>query len=119
MIAGAAIQGESGLGIAIGVSVLGAYGMAIAGVGLAVGGLVRPSIAAPVTVGLGLGFYLLDLLGTILHLPDPIVDLSLNRHLGQPILGNFDTAGLVICGVLAFGGLALSAIGMQRRDLGR
>lgn len=119
VIAGAAIQGESGLGIAIGVSVLGAYGMAIAGVGLAVGGLVRPSIAAPVTVGLGLGFYLLDLLGTILHLPDPIVDLSLNRHLGQPILGNFDTAGLVICGVLAFGGLALSAIGMQRRDLGR
>lgn len=119
VIVGAAIQGESGLGIAIGVSVLGAYGMAIAGVGLAVGGLVRPSIAAPVTVGLGLGFYLLDLLGTILHLPDPIVDLSLNRHLGQPILGNFDTAGLVICGVLAFGGLALSAIGMQRRDLGR
>lgn len=119
VLVGAAIQGQSGLEIAIGVSVLGAYGMAIAGVGLAVGGLVRPSIAAPVTVGLGLGFYLLDLLGSILHLPDPIVDLSLNRHLGRPILGDFDTVGLVICAVLAFGGLALSAIGMQRRDLGR
>lgn len=119
VVLGAAIQGESGLDIAIGVSVLGAYGMAIAGVGLAVGGLVRPSIAAPVTVGLGLGFYLLDLLGTILRLPDAIVDLSLNRHLGSPILGDFDTGGLVICAVLAFGGLALSAIGMQRRDLGR
>ncbi|MEO8469736.1 MAG: ABC transporter permease subunit [Chloroflexota bacterium] len=116
---GAAIQGESGLKVAIGVSVLGAYGMAIAGVGLAVGGLVRPSIAAPVTVGLGLGFYLLELLGSILHLPDAIVELSLNRHLGRPILGDFDIVGLVICAVLACGGLALAAIGMQRRDLGR
>lgn len=119
VIVGAAIQGESGLDIAIGVSVLGAYGMAIAGVGLAVGGLTRPSVAAPVTVGLGLGFYLLDLLGSILRLPDAIVDLSLNRHLGRPILGDFDTVGLVICAVLALGGLAVSAIGMQRRDLGR
>lgn len=119
VIVGAAIQGESGIDIAIGVSVLGAYGMAIAGVGLAVGGLVRPSIAAPVTVGLGLGFYLLDLLGSILRLPDWIVDLSLNRHLGRPILGDFDAFGLGICAVLAVGGLAVSALGMQRRDLGR
>lgn len=119
VVIGAAIQGADGLAIAIGVSVLGAYGMAIAGVGLAVGGLTRPSIAAPVTVGLGLGFYLLDLLGPLLRLPDAIVDLSLNRHLGKPILGDFDAAGLVICAILAIGGLAISAIGMQRRDLGR
>lgn len=119
VILGAAIQGESGVKIAIGITVLGAYGMAIAGVGLAVGGLVRPSIAAPVTVGLGLGFYLLDIFGTILRLPDWLVGLSLNRHLGRPILGDFDTLGLVLCAVLALGGLAVSAIGIQRRDLGR
>ncbi|MEO5919278.1 MAG: ABC transporter permease subunit [Candidatus Limnocylindrales bacterium] len=119
VILGAAIQGESGLDIAIGVSVLGAYGMAIAGVGLAVGGLTRPSIAAPVTIGLGFAFYLLDLLGSILRLPDWIVDLSLNQHLGTPILGNFDGFGLVLCAVMAIGGLGLSAIGMQRRDIGR
>ncbi|MBI2762780.1 MAG: ABC transporter permease subunit [Chloroflexi bacterium] len=119
VIVGAAIQGENGLDIAIGVSVLGAYGMAMAGVGLAVGGLTRPSIAAPVTVGLALGFYLLDLLGSILRLPDAILDLSLNRHLGKPILGDFDIGGLVITGILAIGGLAISAAGMQRRDLGR
>ena len=118
VIAGAAIQGESGWDIALGVSVLGAYGMAIAGIGLAVGGLIRPGIAAPVTVGLGLGFYLLDLLGPLLRLPDQIVDLSLNRHLGRPILGDFDEFGLAICAVLAIGGLGLSAIGMQRRDVG-
>ncbi len=118
VIAGAAIQGESGWHIAVGVSVLGAYGMAIAGIGLAVGGLIRPGIAAPVTVGLGLGFYLLDLLGPLLRLPDQIVDLSLNRHLGRPILGDFDEFGLAICAVLAIGGLALSAIGVQRRDVG-
>jgi putative exporter of polyketide antibiotics len=118
VMAGAAIQGESGWDIVLGVSVLGAYGMAIAGIGLAVGGLIRPGIAAPVTVGLGLGFYLLDLLGPLLRLPDQIVDLSLNRHLGRPILGDFDEFGLAICAVLAIGGLALSAIGMQRRDVG-
>ncbi len=118
-ILGAFMQGESGFKIALGITVLGAYGMAIAGVGLAVGGLVRPSIAAPVTVGLGLGFYLLDILGTILRLPDSIVGLSLNRHLGRPILGDFDAFGLVLCAVLALGGLAVSAIGIQRRDLGR
>lgn len=118
VIAGAAIQGEYGWDIVLGVSVLGAYGMAIAGIGLAVGGLIRPGIAAPVTVGLGLGFYLLDLLGPLLRLPDQIVDLSLNRHLGRPILGDFDEFGLAICAVLAIGGLGLSAIGMQRRDVG-
>lgn len=118
-ILGAAVQGESGWKIALGITVLGAYGMAIAGVGLAVGGLVRPSIAAPVTVGLGLGFYLLDILGSILRLPDWVVSLSLNQHLGKPILGDFDAFGLALCAVLALGGLALSAIGIQRRDLGR
>jgi len=61
---------------------------------------------------------LLDLLGPLLRLPDQIVDLSLNRHLGRPILGDFDEFGLAICAVLAIGGLGLSAIGMQRRDVG-
>ena len=98
---------------------LGLYGMAVAGVGLAVGGLVRPGIAAVVVVSLTIGFYLLDLLGTILRLPDAIVGLSLNQHLGRPILGEFDGFGLVLCMALAFGGVALAALGMSRRDVGR
>ncbi|MES2209142.1 MAG: hypothetical protein V4515_03030 [Chloroflexota bacterium] len=117
--AGAAIQGSDPVEPAIGILVLGLYGMALGGVGLAVGGLIRPSLAAPVTLVLGLGWYLLDILGAILKLPDFVVDLALNRHLGQPIIGVFDVAGLLASAVLAFGGLAIAAIGIQRRDLGR
>jgi ABC-2 type transport system permease protein len=95
------------------------YGMALAGIGLAVGGLVRPSLAAPVTIVLGIGFFLLDLIGSILNLPDPILDLALNRHLGRPILGTYDVPGLVLCAALAIGGVLISAVGMRRRDIGR
>lgn len=119
VVVGAAIQGGDGIQVALGVSVLGAYGMAVAGVGLAVGGVIRPGIAAVTVVSLTIVFYLIDLLGQILRLPDTIVGLSLNQHLGEPILGNFDPFGLALCAVLAVGGLGLSAMGMARRDVGR
>jgi len=119
VVAGAAIQGGDGFEVALGVSVLGAYGMAVAGVGLAVGGVIRPGIAAVTVVSLTIVFYLIDLLGQILRLPDAIVGLSLNQHLGEPILGNFDPFGLALCAVLAIGGLALSAVGIAQRDVGR
>jgi hypothetical protein len=93
--------------------------MALAGIGLAVGGLVRPGLAAPVTIIVGLGFFLLDLIGSILDLPDAILDLALNRHLGRPILGVYDGPGMVVCAALAVGGVVLCAIGMRRRDIGR
>jgi ABC-2 type transport system permease protein len=103
----------------IGVSVLGLYAMALAAVGLAVGGLIRPSLAAPVTVVLGLGFFLFDLIGSILRLPKEFLDLALNRHLGEPMLGIYDPAGLVVCGAIVVAGIALCAGGMERRDIGR
>src|SRR6185503_5604527 len=99
--AGAATQSGEFAGAIAGLSVLGLYGMALAGIGLAVGGLVRPSLAAPVTIVLGLGFYLLDLIGSILNLPDAVLDLALNRHLGRPILGAHDGPGLVLLAGLA------------------
>ena len=119
VVLGAATQAGNALDILPGLGVLGLYGMALAGIGLAVGGLVRPSLAAPVTIILGLAFYLLDLIGSILDLPDVVLDLALNRHLGRPILGSYDEVGLVACAVLAIGGVALCAIGMRRRDIGR
>src|SRR6185503_5535549 len=105
--AGAATQTGDFASAIAGLSVLGLYGMALAGIGLAVGGLVRPSLAAGTTVVLGLGFYLLDLIGSILNLPDPIVDLALNRHLGRPILGVYDGPGMLLCAALAIGGIVL------------
>lgn len=116
---GAATQAGDPLGLLPGLAVLGLYAMALAGIGLAVGGLVRPGLAAPVTIVLGLAFYLLDLIGSILDLPEPIVDLALNRHLGRPVLGSYDEVGMAVCAALAIGGVLLCAVGIRRRDLGR
>ena len=119
VVLGASTQAGNPLALVPGMVVLGLYGMALAGIGLAVGGLVRPSLAAPVTIVVGLAFYLVDLIGSILDLPDFIVDLALNRHLGRPILGSYDEVGIVVCVAIAVGGVVLSAIGMRRRDIGR
>ncbi len=116
---GAATQSGDIVKPVVGLSVLGLYGMALAGVGLAAAGLIRPGIGAAVTVVLGLGFFLLDLIGSILKLPDPILDLALNRHLGRPMLGTYDWAGVAVCAALAVGGVIVSTIGMRRRDIGR
>jgi ABC-2 type transport system permease protein len=104
---------------ALGAFVLGAYGAALAGVGLAVGGLVRPTLAAPVAIALGVTFYLLDTLGAALRLPEAILDLSLTSHLGQPMAGSYDVPGTIACLVLAGGGVAVAAIGLNRRDVTR
>jgi ABC-2 type transport system permease protein len=116
---GASTQTGDFAGAIVGHSVLGLYGMALAAIGLAVGGLVRPSLAAGTTIVLGIGFYLLDLIGSILDLPDAVVDLALNRHLGRPILGSYDEPGLVLLGGIIVGGIALCVLGMRRRDIGR
>lgn len=116
---GASAAGDDVARPAIGTLIMGVYAAAVVGIGLAIGGLVRASLAAPVTLALGLGFYLLDLIGGILRLPDAILDLSLNRHLGRPMLGEFDGFGLALCAAMAIGGLAVGAWGLARRDVGR
>jgi putative exporter of polyketide antibiotics len=120
VVLGTATQAAAGnvASVAVGVSVLGLYAMALAGIGLAVGGLVRPGLAAATTLVVALGFFLWDLIGSIVGLPDELLDLALNRHLGQPILGQYDWPGMAACAILAFGGIALCALGMRRRDIG-
>ncbi len=105
--------------LAAGVAVLGLYAAAIAGIGLAVGGLVRPGLAAPVALIVALAFFLWELIGTIAQFPDEVLDIALQRHLGQPILGEYDWPGMAVCLAVAIGGIALCAIGMRRRDIGR
>lgn len=121
VVIGASTQAaESDLGeLAVGVSVLGLYAAAIAGIGLAVGGLVRPSLAAPVSLTFAIGFFLWDVIGSIVRLPDEVLDLALQRHLGKPILGELDWPGMALCALIAGGGVVLCAIGMRRRDIGR
>ena len=105
--------------VAGGVAVLGLYAMALAGVGLAVGGLLRPGLAAPVALALAIGNFLLELIGSIAKFPEIVLDLALSRHLGRPMLGDFDWPGMAVCAALAIGGVVVCALGMRRRDIGR
>jgi putative exporter of polyketide antibiotics len=97
--------------------VLGLYGMALVGIGLAVGGLFSPRLPGIVVAVYVIGGFLLQFIGTPLDVPEEILDLSLARHVGRPMVGDFDPVGIGIFTVLAVGGLAISAVGFRRRDL--
>jgi polyether ionophore transport system permease protein len=101
-----------------GTLVLLAYGAAAAGVGIAVGGLWRASLAMPAVLALAVGTFLLDTLAPILRFPDWVAQLALTSHLGEPMIGTWDMAGMVACLVLAVGGLGIGAWGMSQRDVG-
>lgn len=116
---GVAIAGGDPWHPVVGSFVLGLYAAALAGIGLAVGGWVRPGLAALVPAAIGLGCYLLDLLGPVLGLPAAILDLSLPRHLGQPMAGSYDVGGIALCLALAIGGVVIGGLGFQRRDVER
>lgn len=120
-IVGAAVASQGGEVVepVIGTGILGLSAAAFAGIGLAAGGLVRASLAAPVTAVLVIATFLLDTLGAALDLPEEILDLSLYQHLGQPMVGTYDAVGLVAATVMAVGGLLVGAWGLQRRDLDR
>lgn len=117
--AGVVAQGDDPTMPFAGALVLALYAAALVGVGIAVAGLLRPGMAAGVAAGLGLTFYLLDTLGSAIGLPQELLDLSLTEHLGQPMAGNFDAAGMLACAVLAMGGMLLGAWGLARRDIER
>jgi polyether ionophore transport system permease protein len=102
-----------------GTLVLGLFASAMTGIGFAAGGLVRGSIAAWVMVGVVAGTFLIDLIVPAFDLPDGIRQLALTAHLGQPMVGAWDWAGLAACVVLTLGGLAIGAWGLARRDVVR
>jgi len=77
------------------------------------------SLAAGVTAALVIATFLLDTLGAALDLPDPVLELSLYKHLGQPMAGVFDPVGLVAAAVMVVLGSAVCALGLTRRDVGR
>lgn len=110
--------GDIGAPVA-GSAILGLAASGFAGVGFAAGGLVRSSLAAPVTAAVVIATFVLDTLGSALDLPDVILDLSIYRHLGQPMAGTYDAVGIVAAAILAVGGVLIGAWGLQRRDVGR
>jgi len=121
LIIGIAVAGQGGdiVDPVVGIGILGLAAAGFAGVGLAVGGLVRSSLAAGVTGVLIVATLLLDTLGAALKLPQWVLDLSLYKHLGQPMAGIFDPVGLAVAAIMAIGGLAVCTWGLTRRDIGR
>lgn len=117
--AGVAASGGDVGGLLGGWVVLVLFGTAFAGVGLAVGGLGRPAQAGLATGALAIGSYLLALLGNVLQLPEWVVDLSLNEHVGQPMAGVYDEVGLVAMLALTLGGPIVGALGFRGRDIQR
>jgi hypothetical protein len=56
---------------------------------------------------------------SLLGLPQPIRDLALTSHFGQPMVGAWDGVGVVAAVALALGGIAVGSWGFSRRDLRR
>jgi ABC-2 type transport system permease protein len=101
----------------VGTIVLALYGAAMVGLGVGIGGLVGPTLAAPAVTAFAIATFLVDLLGPALSLPDWLQQLALSNHLGEPMLGTWDPGGMAVCVALAIGGVALGAWGLRRRDV--
>ena len=114
---GAASGGVAAGDAVIGSAVLGIYAAAIVGIGVAVGGVWRTSLAAEIAAVVVLATYLIDLVAPPLNLPDWVHQLALTAHLGQPMVGRWDPFGIGACLVIAVGGIAIGAWGMRRRDI--
>jgi putative exporter of polyketide antibiotics len=108
--AGSALAGSVSLGL---------YAAALIGVGIAIGGLWRTSLAAEIVALIVVVTYLIDLLAPPLNLPSWVHELALTAHLGQPMVGEWDPVGIVACVAIAIAGTLLGAWGMTRRDIAR
>lgn len=116
---GALAAGSNAVTPMLGAIALGLYAAAVAGVGFAVGGLFRTSIAAEIVAAIVTVTFLIDMVAPAVKAPDWVHQLALTAHMGQPMVGTWDAGGIVACLVLAIGGLALGGWGMQRRDVAR
>jgi ABC-2 type transport system permease protein len=114
---GAASAGIDTGGATIGVTMLGLYAAAVVGVGVAIGGLWRTSLAAELAAVLVTATFLVDLLAPALKLPDWVHQLALTAHMGRPMIGEWNAVGMVACVALAVGGVIVGAWGIRRRDI--
>ena len=101
----------------LGSLVLGLFALALAGIGIAVGGLVGPRAAAPAVAILTIVTWLIDIISPALGLPDAVHELALSSHFGLPMVGVWDGTGVAASLILAVVGVAIGAWGFARRDL--
>jgi ABC-2 type transport system permease protein len=116
-IGAASAGGEIGAPV-LGTLVLGIFAAAMAGIGVAVAGVVRTGLAGPVVALVTIATWFVDIIGPALKLPDWLHDLALTAHYGLPMVGHWDMAGVIVSVVVAVGGVGIGAWGFARRDLG-
>jgi ABC-2 type transport system permease protein len=114
---GAVAAGSTAGDALLGSASLGLFAAAIVGVGFAVGGLWRTSLAAEIAALLVVATYLIDLVAPALQWPDWVHQLALTAHFGQPMIGTWDPVGIIASLAIAAGGILLGAWGMSRRDV--
>jgi ABC-2 type transport system permease protein len=114
---GAMIAGGS-LGLPIGGTlVLGLFAIAMAGLGVAIGGIFGTRFAGPAVAVVVIVTWFLDILVPALGLPDIVHDLALTAHYGQPMVGQWDVVGISASIILGVSGVILGGWGFRRRDL--
>ncbi|HEX5015754.1 MAG TPA: hypothetical protein VFV72_16540 [Candidatus Limnocylindrales bacterium] len=101
----------------VGTLVLGLYAAALAGIGIAVGGVFGTSYAGPFVAIFTIVTWFVGIIGPALNLPEILHELALTSHYGFTMLGQWDVVGVVASLVLAVGGILVGAWGFQRRDL--
>ncbi|MBI3751141.1 MAG: ABC transporter permease subunit [Chloroflexi bacterium] len=116
---GASAGGVSPATAMVGTASLGLYAAAIVGIGVAIGGLWRTSLAAEIAALVVIATYLVDLLAPPLNWPDWVHELALSTHFGMPMTGEWDVVGIMASVAILVVGTALGAWGMARRDVSR
>jgi ABC-2 type transport system permease protein len=101
----------------LGSAVLGLYGVALAGIGHAVGGVFGTRFAATAVVVFVVVTWFVQLLGPLIGLPQVVRDLALTSHFGQPMVGSWDPVGIVASLAIAIVGVLIGTWGFRRRDL--
>jgi polyether ionophore transport system permease protein len=114
---GVAAAGTDVVTPTLGAIAVGLFAAAAAGVGFAVGGLFRNTLAGEATAVFVIATFLIDMLAPPLNLPDWFHQLALSAHLGLPMVGQWDPAGSIACVAIALGGLLLGGLGMRLRDV--
>ena len=114
---GALIAGGDIVAPVVGSLVLGVYAAALAGIGVAVGGVFGMSYAGPFVALFTIVTWFVGIIGPALRLPDIFHELALTSHYGFTMLGQWDPVGIVASLLLAVGGVAIGAWGFNRRDL--
>jgi putative exporter of polyketide antibiotics len=114
---GSAVGGLSAGDAVLGTAALGLFAAAVVGIGFAIGGVWRTSLAAELAAVFVVVTYLIQLIAPVFKAPDWITNLALTVHFGLPMAGRWDVWGVIASIVIAVGGILIGAWGIRRRDV--